>query len=296
MAISYLLEEDGTFVLLEDNASRIIIDDTGAGGVNAPTGVLSAKLTIPNHLPALVGPTHIATIPYVYLTWTPSNNASAFDHYLIQRFDEEGLNTIAYLLDETINHFADLEIRHGLPTNWLITTVLRTGDMSAAVQFQTQTIAIADKCAVYLVSNGNPDEAIALYDQPGLKYTDSNSDVTFVDIEGRDTPMGFIPAERGGDVFTRTFTLAFNDTTVTSGAVRAGRNLFRATERLLTDSALPGITVLDGNTDRWYTTAKITGWTVDEPGSRYHMTVEFHETSPPFDPPSVTSTNPWVHP
>jgi hypothetical protein len=169
--------------------------------------------------------------------------------------------------------------------------------VSAFATFSTLNVPVGNTCAVYLVSNGNPDKGLALHHQPNVTYTDSGSDdVSFFDIEGRDTPIGFGPSEAGGDIFQRTFTLALNDTAIKTGAVRGGRNMFAAIKSLLTDRALPSVTYLDGNTDRWYTTPKIVNYTVNEPGDIYRMTVEFHETAPASLPPVVTTSAPWAHP
>ncbi len=272
-----------------------------------PGGLTSSMLTIANR-PALdydgVGIVNAqpATIAYAHLDWTSTSLGADFAYYEIQRQDAGTWYTIARTPLEASSYLNDIEgLRgligdSGLARSYRIRVVNTDGGVSTWASFPTVEVTIGD-CADVVVASNHAGTALAFRDltSPQQWQQRQTGRGTIKDILGRDYPVGFWPAEAGGESFTRRLSVAFNDPNIgVPAGTRRGRWVFDPVIDLLQDRTVPYLSYSDATTRVWLVSPAVQdpGPTREEPLGRYEIQVRFDQVG--VAPTPTEDAVPWV--
>lgn len=264
-------------------------------------GLTSSTACIPNKpvldykglLPG-IQPTMPQTICFAELAWNASGLGGEFGYYEVQRVDPDGVAyTIAKVTNEATPLFNDFEMVRDTPVDYRVRVVRFDGAFSDWTDFAPVTVAIEHCQDIVLASNFDPDRACAVQDLGGVHAwapRQAQSPV-YVEIYGRDDPVGFFGGEEGGESFSRELVVAMNDTAV-DVTLQPDRAMFNVLIALLHDRLLPYVSYTDGFRQRWYVSATVQTPRKTDPGSQYVATTAFVQVA--RQPTPVVTDAPWT--
>lgn len=269
-----------------------------------PTNLASTTATMANTPALSVWSCKPASIQMAHLTWTATSLGANFGYYEIQRQSDDGStwNTVETVTLESSAYYNDLEgprgtIAHPVPRFYRIRVVRSDGGYSDWVTFTGIAVNVADSADIVLASNQDPGSSLAFQDLGGVHSWDQlqTGQGKVKGILGRDLPVAFWPAEQGGEQFTRTLAVAYNDPAVGS-TVTPDRAMFDPVLALLQNRALPYVSYADGYGRTWLTSPAVLapGPTRTEHGGQYTIVVQFTQVA--SEPVSLADDIPWPEP
>lgn len=245
-------------------------------------------------------------ICWAQLTWVATELGGDFAYYEVQRTDLDGTwRTIAKVTLEENSYLNDIECLRNASQDYRVRVVRSDGAFSTwtdlgsvGITLDTEPIGLEHpdhdgSCDIVLASNFAPFDSFALKELGGQHVwlpRQAQSPV-YVDLYGRDDPVGFFGQEDGGEAFTRVLAVAFNDSAV-GDELTPDRAMFDYIVRLLHNRSLPYVAYLDSWGRRWYTSPAAAQLQRDEPGSQYRTPVTFTQVA--RVPAVYVTDTPWA--
>lgn len=286
-----------------DNAGEPTIDwpwaiVTAPDPPSNPASIDNCQPNIPAlaYSPVLKGlnPEQPANVCFASLTWDPTALGGSFLYYEVQRADLDGTwRTIAHITDEASSFWNDIECLRNVEQLYRVRTVRNDLAFSTWLEFPGLAVSTDGECDIVLASNLAPERSQAVVDLGAVHAWAPRQaqSPTYVDIFGREDPVGFFGAEDGGESFTREICVAMNDAAVGDSLVR-DRAIFDDLLSLLHDRTLPSVAYCDGWGRRWYISAVVQNPRRTEPAGQYVATVLFTQVA--RVPAIVTTDSPWT--
>lgn len=245
-------------------------------------------------------------ICWAALTWDPTALGGDFAYYEVQRTDLDGTwRTIAKVTTEENSYLNDIECLRNANQEYRVRVVRSDGAFSTWLDLGSfgislDTNPVGDEfpphdgsCDVVLASNFAPFDSFALKDLGGIHAWSPRQaqSPTYVELFGRDDPVGFFGLEDGGESFTRDLAIAFNDSAV-GDSLQPDRAMFDVLITLLHNRTLPYVCYLDSWGRRWYASPAATTLQRTEPGLQYRSGVTFTQVA--RVPAVYTTDTPWA--